>query len=298
MARAALPREPLSRTGLARAPITGPDGAVPLPAGRRMGIGRARLRLLALALGAAIGMTAAGLWVVHGQSGQMAGERVRGIESPAPLAGARAGDLGRRVAAAQADVTAIWRHDFRWRLGRAYLPPEVIAFSRARPSPCAGVRAMPGPFYCPLDRTLSVDLAFLDRLEAQLRGEGKRAVALMVARLGAEHVQAELAILGDLDRRRPGLDRAGRRALDEAAVLQADCLAGVWARRAEARIGAIEPGAWGRVVAAARSVAPEAAASARLDGGSIGTRDAAFASGYEDGEIRACLRDGLAGVLG
>jgi uncharacterized protein len=257
-------------------------------------------RLGAVAALAAAGLLAGvtGLWAVHGREASPAPQRVSAISAPATLGSREAETMARRVAAAHADVTAVWRHDFRWRLGRAYLPPELVTFAHARPSPCAGVMAVSGPFYCALDRRLSLDLVFLDRLERQLRSEGKRGVVLVVARVAAEHVQAELAILGDADRRRVGLPPEDRRVLDEALVLQADCFAGVWARRAGARLGPVEPGGWGRVLNAARTTAPEAAAAARLDVGAIGERDAAFERGHEDGQIRACLTPDLAGVLG
>jgi uncharacterized protein len=275
-------------------PKAGPGPAPPAAATARAG---RRLRAV-LAAAAAVALVVGGLWAVHGRDAPAASSRVAATTPRTTLDGREAELMARRVSAAHADVIAVWRHDFRWRLGRAYLPPELVTFATARPSPCAGVRALPGPFYCALDRTLALDLAFLGRLETQLRSEGKRAIALVVARLGAEHVQGELAIAGDADRLRQGLTAAERRDLDAALVLQADCLAGVWARRAESRIGAVEPGAWGRVVSAARLTDPDAAASARLDLGSVDDRETAFAAGYEDAQIRACLTPELSGVLG
>lgn len=226
-----------------------------------------------------------------------AAERVRPVAAPATLDAASADLVARRVSAAHADVTAVWRHDFRWRLGRDYTPPELVHFSGRRPSPCAGSAGVTGLAYCPLDRTLSVDLAFLARLSERLRSESDRALVLLVARTEASHVQAELKILGDAERLARGMSDAERAELDEAVVLQGDCMAGVWAQRARRQIGAVPEGTWERAVSAARAVSPEAAAAARLDRAAPEAREEAFARGYGAGQLRDCLAPGLAGVL-
>jgi predicted metalloprotease len=80
-------------------------------------------------------------------------------------------------------------------------------------------------------------------------------------------------------------------------VLQGDCMTGVWAQRARRQIGAVPEGAWERAVAAVRATSAEAARDARLDIAAPEARGAAFALGYEAGQLRDCLSTGLAGVL-
>jgi hypothetical protein len=208
---------------------------------------RRSLRSDALAALAA-GAVACALAVASGA----AAERVRPVAAPATLDAASADLVARRVSAAHADVTAVWRHDFRWRLGRDYRPTELVHFSGRRPSPCAGRGGVTGLAYCPLDRTMSVDLAFLARLAERMRSESDRALVLLVARTEAAHVQAELKILGDADRLARGMTDAERAELDEAVVLQGDCMTGVWAQRARRQIGAVPEargsGPWRRCV--------------------------------------------------
>jgi uncharacterized protein len=265
-----------------------------IPAALRRGLRRARLSLRSDALAAlAAGGVACGLALASGA----AAERVRPIAAPATLDTHSADLVARRVSAAHADVTAVWRHDFRWRLGRDYAPPELVHFSGRRPSPCAGPGGITGLAYCPLDRTLSIDLAFLARLAERLRSESDRTLVLLVARTEASHVQAELKILGDAERLARGMTDAERAELDEAVVLQGDCMAGVWAQRARRQIGSIPEGSWERAVVAVRATSAEAAQAARLDIAAPEARGAAFELGYGAGQLRDCLSPGLAGVL-
>jgi predicted metalloprotease len=258
---------------------------------------RSRRRLAGLALAAVVAV-AGGLAWVHARPAPAPEGRAAAFGAAPTLAGAEAERLARRVAAVHADVGKLWTDDFRWRLGRSYTPAALVTFVGARPGLCAGAGARSGPHYCAAERTLAIDLGFAGRLEQQLRAEGARAVALVVARYGAEHVQAELAILGDAERRMRDLPAAERRRLERALLLQADCLTGLWARRAAAALGEVEPGAWARVLEGARLATPAAAEASGLDQAPAAEREAAFAAGHAAGSLRACLTPGLAGVLG
>jgi predicted metalloprotease len=255
-------------------------------------------RLLRLAWPAIGGLILAMLLLALADAGAIPAERVKPIASPAVLDGADAARLARRISAAHADVGAIWRHNLKWRHGRAYEPPDLVLFSGRRFGPCAGARGVSGVVYCPLDRTLSADLAFLETLLATLPEPRDRFLLLLVARATAIHLQAELAILGDADRMRTGLDREAAAALDREIRLQADCLAGVAAKRARRSLGPLPEGSWSTLVEAVRTVSPEAADALGLDGGAAETREHAFAAGYDGGEIRDCLTPALAGILG
>ena len=99
-----------------------------------------------------------------------------------------------------------------------------------------------GPFYCPNDRKIFLDTDFFVTLERQLGAAGDFAAAYVVAHEVAHHVQNELGILGEVNRMRAVADGPRSNALSVRVELQADCLAGVWARHAALQFGSIEKG--------------------------------------------------------
>lgn len=199
----------------------------------------------------------------------------RGSEPAAPLPRELAEVISRHIDTVFADAQDTWRRSFRLRLGRSYAAPELVLFSRATPTPCAGARAATGPFYCRRTRTAAFDLAFFESLARQLREKAEFSATLLVGRIAAEHVQDEIdppsAVGRDLD-----------------AVLRGDCLAGLWAAAAVERIGVVPEGLYGRAIEGARratdSIAvPGRNAAVSLNGFDLGrpaARDAAFRAGY------------------
>jgi len=224
---------------------------------------------------------------------------------PTPLGGVTAEGIARRLTVAYRDTQAVWHEYFAARLGRLYHRPELVFFSRTMPSPCAGARVVSGPFYCRHNHYAAFDLVFFDALLLRLGPGGGKGLALIVARITASHVQSELLILRDAERRRATMGPGDRARLDLAVTLQADCLAGVWARRAESRIGQLPEGAFGRALEAARSTAAELEAHGQgppasqnpFQIGSLVERDAAFERGYTAGDLADCLAPGLQGSL-
>jgi uncharacterized protein len=224
---------------------------------------------------------------------------------PVPMEGETATRIARKLSVVHADTQAVWRHLFRARLGRDYVAPEFVMFSRNTPTPCADAHGASGPFYCAANRFTAFDLVFFDTLAQRAAEEADIGLALVVAQIAGSHVQQELAILRDVEQRRVGLGAAARRETELAVALQADCLAGVWARRAEARIGPVEAGRYGAVMSAVRAVAQEVQQRGHTAPtsynayhlGGIAERETAFVAGYRAGELRDCLSEGLAGNL-
>ena len=113
--------------------------------------------------------------------------------------------------------------------GMRYEEPKLVLFSGSTRSPCGAASAATGPFYCPADRKVYIDLAFYDELKTRFRAPGDFAQAYVVAHEVGHHVQN---LLGTSDE----VQRLSRKHPDEANALsirlelQADCLAGVWAR--------------------------------------------------------------------
>lgn len=124
-----------------------------------------------------------------------------------------------------ADTEDIWSAEFR-RIGRQYLPPELVFYRDRYPTGCGMGDARMGPFYCPLDRKIYIDLGFYDALERQLQAPGDFAQAYVIAHEVGHHVQNLLGITDQVNAMR------GRRDYNQYSVrleLQADFLAGVWA---------------------------------------------------------------------
>ena len=138
----------------------------------------------------------------------------------------------------------VWGDVFR-ESGRTYQPPKLVLFSGSWPTACGQGQAAMGPFYCPEDRKVYIDLNFYRVLEQKLGAPGEFAQAYVVAHEVGHHVQNLLGVTGSVDQRDPSSSVA--------VELQADCLAGVWGNDAQKR-GLIENGDLDEGLNAAASV--------------------------------------------
>jgi predicted metalloprotease len=126
-----------------------------------------------------------------------------------------------------ADTEDIWNREFQ-RIGRAYEEPQLVIFKDRYPTACGVGDARMGPFYCPADRKIYIDLSFYDQLEEQFRAPGDFAQAYVIAHEVGHHVQTLLGISEQVHARR------GQPDFNQQSVrleLQADYLAGVWAKQ-------------------------------------------------------------------
>ncbi len=157
----------------------------------------------------------------------------------APADGA---DEGRRfVARVLASTEDVWTAVFREN-GRRYDPPRLVLFSGAVRSGCGVAGSAVGPFYCPADQQIYIDLSFLRDMDRQLGAPGDFARAYVIAHEVGHHVQAEFGIARRVSDLRARVGEAEGNALSVRMELQADCLAGVWARRAQEMRGILERG--------------------------------------------------------
>lgn len=132
-----------------------------------------------------------------------------------------------------------------WRgfLGPEYPEPTLVLFSGRVRSACGGASSAMGPFYCPADRQIYIDLSFFAEMERSLGGGGDFAEAYVIAHEVGHHVQHVTGMSAPVERaRRSGRDLSGDGGLLVRQELQADCLAGVWAHVAQARHAWLEPG--------------------------------------------------------
>jgi len=151
-------------------------------------------------------------------------------------------DAGRRfVAQVLGETEQVWRAEFARRGGR-YADPTVVLFSGATQSGCGFAQAQVGPFYCPRDHKVYIDLDFMADLQRRLGAQGDFAAAYIIAHEVGHHVQNQLGVLDRVEQVRSGQGEAASNALQVRVELQADCLAGVWARRAQETRGILERG--------------------------------------------------------
>lgn len=158
--------------------------------------------------------------------------------APAPPQDDAAARFVSRVLASTEDV---WTAEFR-RAGREYRAPRLVLFSGAVQSGCGAAQAAMGPFYCPNDQRVYLDLSFFREMSQRLGAPGDFAQAYVVAHEVGHHVQN---LLGILARNQQMQQQAGQRDANAISVrteLMADCLAGYWARRADEMRNILEQG--------------------------------------------------------
>ncbi|MFN7573399.1 MAG: neutral zinc metallopeptidase [Betaproteobacteria bacterium] len=164
-------------------------------------------------------------------------------QASAPVQGKRGvptDDMGRFVAVVLSDTEQTWQRKFA-AAGRAYVAPTLVLFDDATPTACGVGQSAMGPFYCPLDRKLYIDLRFFNELRSRFGAPGDFAQAYVIAHEVGHHVQNQLGVMDKTDRLRERLGAAESNAVSVRVELQADCLAGVWAADARSR-GVLEVG--------------------------------------------------------
>jgi predicted metalloprotease len=165
----------------------------------------------------------------------MGGGGGAGINVGAPGSGQVAGnDAGRQfVARVLGDTEDVWTDQFS-KMGRTYRAPTLVLFTDYTETACGGGDAATGPFYCPADQKVYIDLSFYDELSRRFGAPGDFAQAYVVAHEVGHHVQK---LLGTSDRVQALMERASERERNDLSVrleLQADFYAGVWAHHAQA----------------------------------------------------------------
>jgi len=181
-----------------------------------------------------------------------------------------------------ADTEDVWRSLFE-KEGRVYREPKLVLFRGQVESGCGHASRATGPFYCPQDQRVYLDMSFFDQLSGSLGARGDFADAYVIAHEVGHHVQTLL-----------GLDKSEGSVHVE---LQADCLAGVWAKQTEASKRVIETGDIDEALGAAAAVGDDRLQK-RSQGyvvpdsfthGSSAQRVSAFKRGYAGGALSSCL---------
>jgi len=208
-------------------------GGLPFGGGRGIGLGTV---VLALVVGWIFGINPFTVLSLLGGGGHP--EPVQ--QAPAPRL--RADDqMTRFVSTVLADTEDVWREQFK-EMGDTYREPKLRLFRGSEPTACGWGEAAMGPFYCPGDQKVYIDLSFYETLRTRLGAPGDFAQAYVIAHEVGHHVQNLMGITEKVDRARGRVSTAQQNALSVRLELQADCLAGVWAHHAEAARHILEEG--------------------------------------------------------
>ncbi len=207
-----------------------------------------------------------------------------------------ADDVGARfVSTVLADTEDVWTQVFSAG-GANYSKPKLVLFSGVTPTGCGTGQASMGPFYCPGDQKVYIDLSFYKTLRDRLGAPGDFAQAYVVAHEIGHHVQNLLGISEKMDSLRGRVSQTEFNAMSVRLELQADCLAGVWANHAQASRQILQSGDIEEAMNAAAKIGDDALQ--RSAGGAVvpdsfthGTsaqRQRWFQSGLQNGSIKAC----------
>jgi predicted metalloprotease len=198
------------------------------------------------------------------------------------------------VATVLRDTEQVWGQQFQ-AAGVRYREPVLVLFRGATPTACGTGQAAMGPFYCPGDTRVYIDLDFLDAMQRRLGAQGDFARAYVIAHEVAHHVQHITGHLGG-GAERAGVSRAEANARSVRTELQADCLAGVWAHHSQRSKGWLEQGDIEEALNAASQIGDDtlqkrsggAVVPESFTHGSSAQRVAAFKLGYEAGSPQRC----------
>jgi predicted metalloprotease len=205
-------------------------------------------------------------------------------------------EMARFVSKVLGSTETTWREVFR-KGGGTYQEPKLVLFTGATPTACGTGQTAMGPFYCPSDRKVYIDLAFYRDLKERYHAPGEFAEAYVIAHEVGHHVQNLLGISAKVQaaQQRAG-NKAKANALSVRLELQADCFAGVWGNRADSMKHIIEPGEIEQALTAASSIGDDRlqkqargyAVPESFTHGSSEQRVRWFKRGMESGDMRQC----------
>jgi hypothetical protein len=204
-------------------------------------------------------------------------------------------DMRNFVAVVLAETEDVWNDTFQ-KVGRTYQEPKLVLFSGAVESACGIAGSAVGPFYCPADHKVYLDLVFFEELHSRFGASGDFAQAYVIAHEVGHHVQTLLGITEKVTELQSRSSTSSRNKLSVKVELQADCLAGMWANQAEKKRRILEAGDIEEGLNAAAAVGDDRIQKKTQgyvvpDGfthGSSAQRVSWFKRGLEQGNIQAC----------
>jgi uncharacterized protein len=222
-------------------------------------------------------------------------------EAPPASSGTPNDPTGKFVAMVLGDTEDRWTEIFA-AAGKTYHPPKLRLFSGSEPTPCAFAQSAMGPFYCPRDKRIYLDTAFFEDLQRKFGAcSSSKACqfseAYVIAHEVGHHVQDELGILPRvMQAQQASASKAEANRLQVRVELQADCLAGVWANRAQQKHNFLDPGDVDQALQTASAIGDDrlqkqAQGYVVPDAFTHGTseqRKRWFSNGFKEGKVAAC----------
>jgi predicted metalloprotease len=260
--------------------------------GLRLGGGRMGLGTIAIALVASYFLGVNPMTVLS----MLSGGGMPAMEQQAPASAPPANDpTAQFVSKVLASTEDTWNAAFR-EMGRQYQEPKLVLFSGMTPTACGTGQSAMGPFYCPGDQKVYIDLAFFREMKEKFRAPGEFAQAYVVAHEVGHHVQHLLGISDQVQRARQQSGEKEANALSVRLELQADCLAGVWGKRTDSMADVLDPGDLQAALTAASAIGDDRLqqqAQGRIvpesfTHGSSEQRMRWFKRGFDSGDFNQC----------
>ena len=199
------------------------------------------------------------------------------------------------VSTVLADTEDVWKDVFA-KGGGTYQEPRLVLFRGATQTACGQGQAAMGPFYCPGDQKVYIDLGFYETMKNKLGAPGDFAQAYVIAHEVGHHVQNQLGISQKMDQMRGRVSKVEYNALSVRLELQADCFAGVWANHAQRARQILEQGDVEEAMNAAAQIGDDALQRASRGAvvpesfthGTSAQRQRWFDAGLKNGTVKAC----------
>jgi uncharacterized protein len=212
--------------------------------------------------------------------------------APAPPANDQSAKF---VSTVLADTEDVWTQLFQ-QGGATYQPPKLVLFRGAVRTACGSGQAAMGPFYCPADRKVYIDLSFYDVMKNRMGAPGDFAQAYVIAHEVGHHVQNQLGVSEQVERARGRMSQAEGNAVSVRVELQADCYAGVWAHHAQNARQILEQGDVEEAMNAAQKIgddalqanAGRAVVPESFTHGTSAQRQRWFSTGLKTGTVKSC----------
>ncbi len=182
------------------------------------------------------------IYLLGGNPGEMLNQmNIGGGMEQTAMPTAEEDEQAQFVSVVLADCEDVWAKIFS-EAGQTYREPTLVLYSAQVSSACGVTGSSVGPFYCPADEKVYIDLNFLEQLQNRLGATGDFSKAYVIAHEIGHHVQKLLGIMDEVDRLRGQLSETDFNEISVRLELQADFLAGVWAHHAEKMFGILEEG--------------------------------------------------------
>jgi len=257
--------------------------------GRTIGIGTIVIALVAWGVFGINPLTTIG--VLSGGGGSPAVQQQQGPAQKPPASDQQAAF----VSTVLANTEDVWSQVFQ-QAGARYVAPKLVLYRGATPTACGTGQSAMGPFYCPQDQKVYLDMGFFDTMQRQLGAPGEFARAYVIAHEVGHHVQNLQGLTDKVDSLRGRVSQAQQNALSVRLELQADCYAGIWAHYSQESKKWLDPNDIASAMNAAHQIGDDTLQKEHqgyvvpdsFTHGSSAQRQRWFMQGYQSGSMKSC----------